>query len=274
MWRCPLCQQPLQQSMRTWRCENRHAFDEAKSGYLNLLPVQNKKSKQPGDDKTMVNARRQFHDAKGYEPLMAALVEVIQKHYAGPSDVRLFDAGCGEGSYLGYIAQALQDAERKVNASGCDIAKHAVDLAAKRYKNCHFAVASSAHLPLEDNSQDVVLQVFAPGSNAEYQRVIAPGGLLIAVDPAENHLWSIKQAIYDNPRQHKVAFASRAGFSQLIEQRLSFTVDLSDPQTRQGLLEMTPYYWRLPQAEAQARFADIKQVEADFVIHVWQRDHR
>ena len=222
----------------------------------------------------MVNARRQFHDAKGYEPLMAALVEVIQKHYAGPSDVRLFDAGCGEGSYLGYIVQALQDAERRVNASGCDIAKHAVDLAAKRYKNCHFAVASSAHLPLEDNSQDVVLQVFAPGSNAEYQRVIAPGGLLIAVDPAENHLWSIKQAIYDNPRQHKVAFASRAGFSQLIEQRLSFTVDLSDPQTRQGLLEMTPYYWRLPQAEAQARFADIKQVEADFVIHVWQRDHR
>ena len=74
MWRCPLCQQPLQQSMRTWRCDNRHAFDEAKSGYLNLLPVQNKKSKQPGDDKTMVNARRQFHDAKGYEPLMAALV--------------------------------------------------------------------------------------------------------------------------------------------------------------------------------------------------------
>lgn len=273
MWRCPLCQQPLQQSDRTWRCENRHAFDEAKSGYLNLLPVQQKKSKQPGDDKTMVNARRHFHDAKGYQPLMAALVAIIQQQYAGQTEVCIFDAGCGEGSYLGFIVQALQDVGVTVQASGCDIAKHAVDLAAKRYKNCHFAVASSVNLPLKDASQDVVLQVFAPGCNHEYERVIAPGGLLIAVDPAENHLWSVKQAIYDKPRQHNVDFTERPGFSQLIEKRVSFTVDLSDPQSRQGLLEMTPYYWRLPRDEAQTRFAGLQQVEADFVVHIWQRQH-
>ena len=74
-------------------------------------------------------------------------------------------------------------------------------------------------------------------------------------------------------REHGESDFAFAGFSQLSEQRVSFTVDLSDPQTRQGLLEMTPYYWRLPQDEAQARFAELQQVEADFVIHVWQREH-
>lgn len=273
MWRCPLCQQPLQQFERTWRCENRHAFDEAKSGYLNLLPVQQKKSKQPGDDKTMLNARRRFHDAKGYAPLMAALVEVIAEHMPAEQALTVFDAGCGEGSYLGYIAEALAERGRTVQASGSDIAKYAVDLAAKRYKNCFFAVASSVNLPLADASQNVMLQVFAPGSDSEYQRLIAHGGLLITVDPAQHHLWSIKQAIYDNPREHEVNFAEKPGFTQLAEQRVSFTVDLSDDQTRQALLEMTPYYWRLPKDKADDVFADITRVEVDFAVHVWQRVH-
>lgn len=273
MWRCPLCQQPLQQSERTWRCENRHAFDEAKSGYLNLLPVQQKKSKQPGDDKTMLNARRCFHDAKGYAPLMGALVNVIAEYMSAEQSLTLFDAGCGEGSYLGYIAQALTEQGRTVQASGSDIAKHAVDLAAKRYKECFFAVASSVSLPLADASQNVMLQVFAPGSDSEYQRLIAPGGLLITVDPAQQHLWSIKQAIYDNPREHEVHFAEKPGFTQLIAKRVSFTVDLANAQTRLALLEMTPYYWRLPKDKADDVFADITRVEADFAVHVWQRIH-
>lgn len=272
MWRCPLCQHPLQQFERTWRCENRHTFDEAKSGYLNLLPVQQKKSKQPGDDKTMVNARRCFHDAGGYEPLMAALTDIISTNALPEQTLNLFDAGCGEGSYLGFIAQALHCSGYSISASGSDIAKHAVDLAAKRYKQCHFAVASSVNLPLEDASQNVLLQVFAPGSDSEYQRIIARGGLLITVDPAENHLWTIKQAIYDTPRQHDVNFDDKAGFTRQHEARVSFTVDLTNPKTRQGLLEMTPYYWRLPQDKATALFSNTKQVEADFVVHVWQRN--
>ena len=35
---------------------NKHQFDKAKEGYVNLLPVQHKKSKNPGDDAQMVQA--------------------------------------------------------------------------------------------------------------------------------------------------------------------------------------------------------------------------
>ncbi|MDC8830620.1 putative RNA methyltransferase [Alteromonas gilva] len=279
MWRCPLCQHPLSQphpsqQQRSWECPNRHTFDEAKSGYLHLLPVQQKKSKHPGDDKTMVNARRRFHDAKGYAPLMAALVEQIKQQVNTNRPVHLYDAGCGEGSYLGFIANALTGEGYNVEAAGSDIAKHAVDIAAKRYKACRFAVASSVKLPLEDASQHVVLQVFAPGNDAEYQRIIASGGLLITVDPAANHLWAIKQAIYDNPRQHDVQFNDKPGFAKLASERISFTVALEQPDIRQALLEMTPYYWRLPKDKADATFAGINSVEADFAVHIWQRSER
>ncbi|NVK58128.1 MAG: methyltransferase domain-containing protein [Alteromonadaceae bacterium] len=271
MWRCPLCQHPLSQQGRSWSCSNRHTFDEAKSGYLNLLPVQQKKSKQPGDDKTMLNARRRFHDASGYAPLMAALVEQIKQYVHSASPVHLFDAGCGEGSYLGFIANALTHEGYTVSAAGSDIAKHAVDIAAKRYKQCRFAVASSVKLPLSDASQHVVLQVFAPGNDNEYQRIIAEGGLLITVDPAANHLWSIKQAIYDTPRPHEVSFNEKTGFTKLASQRVTFTVALAPPALRQALLEMTPYYWRLPKDKADETFAGINSVEADFAVHIWQR---
>ena len=105
MWHCPLCQHPLSQQGKTWRCEHRHSFDEAKSGYLNLLPVQHKNSKQPGDDKTMLNARRCFHDGEGYLPLMQSITSHIIQHTQSAQwpVFNLYDAGCGEGSYLGVI---------------------------------------------------------------------------------------------------------------------------------------------------------------------------
>ncbi len=56
---CPLCQLPLikeqiNNKQGRWYCDNNHSFDIAKQGYTNLLPVQNKKSRSPGDDAEMV----------------------------------------------------------------------------------------------------------------------------------------------------------------------------------------------------------------------------
>ena len=45
---CPLCGNPLTRQERAWVCKNRHSFDIARQGYVNLLPVQQKRSLQPG----------------------------------------------------------------------------------------------------------------------------------------------------------------------------------------------------------------------------------
>ncbi len=57
---CPLCHSSLNLTERSWCCENRHQFDQAKEGYVNLLPVQHKGSREPGDSAEMMQARRDF----------------------------------------------------------------------------------------------------------------------------------------------------------------------------------------------------------------------
>ncbi|MEG2830695.1 MAG: 23S rRNA (guanine(745)-N(1))-methyltransferase, partial [Edwardsiella sp. (in: enterobacteria)] len=48
-YQCPLCHSPLRQDAHQWCCVNNHRFDCAKEGYVNLMPVQFKHSRQPGD---------------------------------------------------------------------------------------------------------------------------------------------------------------------------------------------------------------------------------
>lgn len=48
MFTCPICKESLQLNGKSLVCENNHCFDYAKQGYVNLLPVQQKKSLHPG----------------------------------------------------------------------------------------------------------------------------------------------------------------------------------------------------------------------------------
>jgi hypothetical protein len=59
-----------------WRCAGGHCFDIASQGYTHLLPVQNKRSRDPGDSKEMVAARRRFLDAGCYQPIAAAVARL------------------------------------------------------------------------------------------------------------------------------------------------------------------------------------------------------
>jgi 23S rRNA m(1)G-745 methyltransferase (EC 2.1.1.51) len=63
---CPLDGAPLQRQGGSLRCPEGHCFDLAAQGYVNLLPVQNKRSLDPGDSKEMVAARRRFLEAGHY----------------------------------------------------------------------------------------------------------------------------------------------------------------------------------------------------------------
>ena len=60
---CPLCHAPLDPEGKSFVCPQGHQFDKAKEGYVNLLPVQHKRPKDPGDSSEMMQARRTFLDA-------------------------------------------------------------------------------------------------------------------------------------------------------------------------------------------------------------------
>ena len=141
-YRCPLCQQALLLVDKSYRCENKHSFDQAKQGYVNLLPVQFKHSKEPGDNKAMVQARRAFLDKGYYQPLIDSMLALYEKY--GDKTAAVFDAGCGEGFYTHQHKTELN------KVYGVDIAKETVKIAAKRYQDCFFSVATLSDLPFKD----------------------------------------------------------------------------------------------------------------------------
>ena len=70
---CPLCQASLAPVDNGVACNLGHRFDRARQGYLNLLPVQHKNSRDPGDNAAMVEARRRFLEGGHYAPLARRL---------------------------------------------------------------------------------------------------------------------------------------------------------------------------------------------------------
>src|SRR5690554_174133 len=127
---CPLDQQPLLPNEQGWQCSAGHQFDRAKQGYVNLLPVQQKKSLQPGDNKDMVRARKNFLDTGYYSPVASALSNMVLTHInnSGAAEPAYLDAGCGEGYYLAeFIRHASeQPTEHSVALLGLDISKWAM----------------------------------------------------------------------------------------------------------------------------------------------------
>lgn len=233
---CPLCRLPLDRQPRTWRCAQGHSFDVAREGYVNLLPVQHKSSREPGDNPEMVTARREFLQAGHYQPLRDAAVALIAPLRAAA----LLDIGCGEGYYTAGLATAAAD------SAGLDIAKPAVRLAARRFPGITWLVGNAALLPLADASVDLVCSLFSQLQQAELRRVLAPGGRVLLVTPAPDHLWSLRQRLFDSVQPHqpdKFLGGFEGAFELQTRQEVRVPLSLSQEALRQ-LLQMTPYAWK------------------------------
>lgn len=258
---CPLCRQPLVTTASGVGCANRHHFDRAKEGYLNLLPVQHKNSREPGDAKTQLRARRDFLAAGFFAPLIAPLCQLI------PADTQtLLDIGCGEGYFTHAMHQHLS---ASALVYGIDIAREGIKLAAKKYQG-RYAVASSFSLPLADQSMQVVTRIYAPDCDAELERVLAPDGQVIIVAPAENHLLGLRKMIYQDVRPHRPPPAPQ-DFVELGNRRVSFPLAIPAGAMTEALLQMTPFSWRLSATLREQLIATGLNDEADFYLGVYTR---
>ncbi|OOE93679.1 23S rRNA (guanine(745)-N(1))-methyltransferase [Salinivibrio sp. MA351] len=267
IYRCPLCQQPLQAKPRGAYCAANHQFDRAKEGYLNLLPVQFKRSKDPGDNKAMTQARRAFLNAGHYAPMRQAMIDALTQALNGEHQT-ILDVGCGEGYYTHAIAD--QTAAQQWSIYGLDIAKIAVRYAAKWYPQCQFSVASSQRLPFADNSLDGVVRIYAPCNGDELDRVIKPGGVVVTVTPGPRHLFQLKAGIYDEVRLHETPAEALPGFQLESERSLHYPMTLTGEQAL-TLLQMTPLAWRASD-EWRETLANANgfHCEADFTLRVYR----
>jgi 23S rRNA (guanine745-N1)-methyltransferase len=248
--RCPIDGSALTRHDKNWRCETGHSYDVAREGYVHLLPVQNKRSKDPGDSKEMVAARRRFLSAGYYAPIAQALAQALASHAEG--QLSCLDAGCGEGYYL----RALQGTTLPLSILGLDISKWAVQAAAKLDKTSTWVVGSNANLPVVSATLDCVLCLFGFPMYAEFARVLKPGGLLVQIDTGEQHLRELREIIYPSlkpPREGELPLPE--GFSLVEERTLDFTLELESREAIADLLVMTPHLYRASQAGRESAAA-------------------
>ena len=218
MLRCPVlgCQLELVREARRMACPRGHSFDIARSGYINLLQPQERRSKQPGDTAEAIAARRHLHDRGYTEPLRRGIAEVID---ATSGDIVL-DAGCGEGFYLGTLQR-----EAKFDAHGIDISALAIDAAAKRYPECEWVVANADRaVPYGDGSFSIVLSITARMNPTEYRRVLRDGGRLLVAIPSPEDLIELRGSARDRVADTVERFQD--GFRLMEQRRVSAHADL------------------------------------------------
>ncbi len=233
------CRQPLKREQARVFCPRGHSFDVARSGYINLLQPQDRRSKNPGDTKEAVTARRRIHDRGVTAPLSLAIREALR---ASSADLVL-DAGCGDGFYLG----ALQN-EIGFEAHGVDISVPAVDLAARRYPACEWVVANADRvLPYSDESFSKALSITGRMNAAELRRVLRDSGTLLVAVPAVDDLIELRGVTRDRAERTEEAFA--AHFKLIDRRRATTRADLDTAAVRDVLVSIyRPMQTREPEA--------------------------
>ena len=259
---CPICQENLTLVESSLKCDNRHSFDLAKFGYVNLAP----QIKQSANyDKENFQNRQQILEAGFYQAILEGISDLLATK---PSAKTILDIGCGEGFY----SRKLQKSHSDKIFYAFDISKDSVQIAAKSETNwaVNWFVGDLARLPIKDASMDILLDIFSPANYGEFRRVLSKDGILIKVVPTENHLKEIRQMVqeqltkkdYSN-QDIKEHFREhfRIQSSQIASLNKSVTAE-----QRQALLSMTPLLFNVDQSKIDWSQLTEITIEAEILV--------
>jgi 23S rRNA (guanine745-N1)-methyltransferase len=253
---CPIDGTPLATLPgQPWRCANGHSYDVAREGYCNLLVVQHKASRDPGDTANMVAARQRVLETGVYAPIAdriyGHLRTLADREPAAP--FRVVDAGCGEGYYLARLAALAGTVVPPTNLvfAGTDISKWAVRAAAKRRVPVAWAVANNRHLPFQAASVDAILCLFGFAVWQGFTPVLAPNGRVLMVDPGPEHLAELRAVIYPTVIRSpamSLEQAEAAGYVMEATSPLTYAASLTSQAQIADLFAMTPHAHRATDA--------------------------
>jgi len=288
---CPIDGQRLVLNDKQWGCGNGHVFDVARQGYVNLLAVQHKRSKYPGDSKAMVLARAQFLNAGFYEPIAETLADItlaqLENHnpennplenslLENNKKLSVLDAGCGEGYYLDYAFNYLKSYDSHsaddLSFIGLDISKAAIAVAAKRNKQIAWIVGTNRQPPVEEASVDCILCVFGFQHLEGFKKILKPGGKVMLVEPGPNHLQEMREIIYSDVKRSgpsDLCEGEQKEFSIVDQRSLQFKTGVINNEQINHLLSMTPHFYRATTAAREAvKAVQAMDLSADIVFRV------
>ena len=259
---CPICQEDLTLVETSLKCSNRHSFDLAKFGYVNLAP-QIKQS--TNYDKENFQNRRQILEAGFYQAILETISNLLTNSKTSQT---ILDIGCGEGFY----SRKLQESHSDKTFYAFDISKDSVQIAAKSEPNwaVNWFVGDLARLPIKDASMDILLDIFSPANYGEFRRVLSQNGILIKVVPTENHLKEIRQMVQDHLTKKDYSNQDikehfQEHFTIQSSQIASLTKPIT-PEQRQALLAMTPLLFHVDQTKIDWSQLTEITIEAEILV--------
>lgn len=279
---CPIDGARLEFHEKQLVCESGHSFDVARQGYVNLLPVQHKRTKHPGDSKDMVLARSRFLNSGLYKSIANKLAEIVFEqmadYQATDNETCLMDAGCGEGYYVDFVFNYLENkkGDGELSFIGMDISKEAIAEAAKRNKQITWIVGTNRQPPVEDASADIILCVFGFHSFEGFNKILKPGGKVILVEPGPDHLKELREIIYNEVKKSDPAdlsFLENTGFSIVDSQSLKYKTGEINKKLISDLLLMTPHFHRASQ-EGREVVNNVNQLDlsVDVVVRILEKN--
>ncbi|WP_261027850.1 methyltransferase domain-containing protein [Streptococcus mitis] len=259
---CPICQENLTLLESSLKCCNRHSFDLAKFGYVNLAP----QIKQSANyDKENFQNRQQILEAGFYQAILEAISDLLA---SSKNAKTILDIGCGEGFY----SRKLQKRHPDKTFYAFDISKDSVQIAAKSEANwaVNWFVGDLARLPIKDASMDILLDIFSPANYGEFRRVLSKDGILIKVIPTENHLKEIRQKVQDqltnkDYSNQDIKNHFQNNFTILSSKTASLTKTITADQL-QALLSMTPLLFHIDQSKIDWSQLTAISIEAEILV--------
>ena len=259
---CPICQDNLTLLENSLKCSNRHSFDLAKFGYVNLAP----QIKQSANyDKENFQNRQQILEAGFYQAILEAVSDLLA---SSETSTTVLDIGCGEGFY----SRKLQESHPDKTFYAFDISKDSVQIAAKSEPDwaVNWFVGDLARLPIKDASMDILLDIFSPANYGEFRRVLSKDGILIKVIPTKNHLKEIRQKVQDqltnkNYSNQDIKNHFQEHFTILSSKTASLTKTITADQL-QSLLSMTPLLFHVDQTKIDWSQLTEITIEAEILV--------
>ena len=259
---CPICQENLTLVETSLKCCNRHSFDLAKFGYVNLAP----QIKQSANyDKENFQNRQQILEAGFYQAILEDISDLLAN---SETSTTVLDVGCGEGFY----SRKLQETHSDKIFYAFDISKDSVQIAAKSEPNwaVNWFVGDLARLPIKDASMDILLDIFSPANYGEFRRVLSKDGILIKVIPTKNHLKEIRQKVQDqltnkDYSNQDIKNHFQEHFTILSSQTASLTKTITADQL-QALLSMTPLLFHIDQSKIDWSQLTEITIEAEILV--------
>ena len=225
--RCPHCGTAFSHRGSSLHCENGHTFDPSRKGYVNFVP----NAAQSRYGKQLFESRRRILEGGFYD----SVIDAVRNAMPLNPDVVL-DAGCGDGTFT----KALQAG----TTFGLDLSKDAIKLAANGGGPILWAVGDLTHIPLKDDSTDLILNLFSPAHYAEFSRILKRSGRLIKLVPQTGYLKEIRALMTDRLRSetysnHSVVSLLSDRFHLLDQMRICREYPLTPGQAK-DFLHMTP----------------------------------